>query len=121
LKYAFAIRLVKNVIEADEKILPEEVEYYHECFPVELLEVLGLSDPEEQERLYAQAVEELPSRLGDDEKLDLIGIFLGAGVSDGDLEFREFSVVEAASAALGIPLDRLVEYIDGMFGRPTSP
>ena len=118
MKYAFAIRLVKNVIEADEKILPEEEAYFYECFPPEFLQVLQLSDVEEQDRLYTRAVEELPTLLSEDQKLELIGMFLGAGVSDGELDFREFGVVEAASAALGLPLERLVDYIDGLFGAP---
>ena len=115
LKYAFAMRLTWQIIEADEKVLPEEVSYYNECFPPELVSSLSLDDPNEIEELYERAVEELPKHLSFEERLDLLGMFLGASVSDGDMEFREFGVLEAAANALEIPQAAFLDYFDRIF------
>jgi len=117
LKYAFAIHLTWKIIEADEKILAEEVRYFNECFPPELLKSLDLVDAAERKRLYEIAVEELPKLLNFGERLELLGMFLGASVSDGEMEFREFGVLEAAATALEIPQADFLEYFDKVFGQ----
>jgi len=115
LKYAFAMHMVQVVIEADEIILPEEEAYFEECFPQELIESLNLVDEQVRKSLYEQAVDVLPQCLSLEEKLDLFGMFLGASVSDGEMEFREFGVLETAAAILAIPHEEVVAYFDRMF------
>ena len=57
----------------------------------------------------------MPTLLSHEEKLELLGMFLGASVSDGEMEFREFGVLEAAANVLGIAQEGLLEYFDTGF------
>ena len=115
MKYAFAMQLSWQVIEADQRIMSEEVDYFDEWFSPELLQTLELDNPDERLSLYKRAVEELPSRLSVEERLEIVGMLIGASVSDGYMEFRQFGVLEAAAAALGIPQETFLSYFERIF------
>jgi len=115
MKYAFAMQFVEQVIEADEIVREEELNYFAHCFPKELIEKLQLTDPMVRLELYQISLEELPKRLLFEEKLDLFGLLLGASVADDELEFREFGVLEAAAKVLGLNSEVMMDYIDQMF------
>ena len=115
MKYAFAMQLAEQVIEADDVILKEEKEYFDLVFPEALLQKLALEDPKDVKVCYEKAVDELPERLDLEQKLEIFGLLLGASVADDFLEFREFGVLEASAKILGIPPEIMMDYIDGMF------
>jgi uncharacterized tellurite resistance protein B-like protein len=115
MKYAFAMQLSWQVIEADQRIMSEEVDYFDEWFPPELLQTLELDNPDERLTMYKRAVEELPNRLSLEERLEIVGMLIGASVSDGYMEFRQFGVLEAASAALEIPQETFLSYFERIF------
>ena len=99
MKYAFAMHLVQNVIEADSVILDSERDFFQECFPDALIHALDLSRPDVRAELLTKALEELPTSMSLEERLDIFGMVLGASVADGELEFREFGVLEVALAS----------------------
>ena len=103
MKYAFAMHLVTNVIEADSIVVDSERDFFQECFPEELIDALDLSQPEKRAEMLTKALDELPRVMNLEQRLDIFGMVLGASVADGDLEFREFGVLEIAAKALHIP------------------
>lgn len=115
MKYAFLMHLTWQVIEADEQILDEEVEYFAMLFPDKLQKVLQLEDEKERFDLYEKGVEKLPKLLSYDEKMDILDVLVGASVSDGFMEFREFGIIEAASKVLDIPQDEFMSRFDYFF------
>lgn len=115
MKYAFAMHLVKNVIEADCVVVESEREFYRECFPEDLIRALDLQSPSVREKWLARALVELPSAMSLDERMDIFGMVLGASVVDGELEFREFGVLEVAAKALHIPQDNMMRYFEHTF------
>ena len=96
MKYAFLMHLTWQVIEADEQILAEEVDYYSTLFPEQLQKVLALEDEQERFSLYEKGLECLPQLLTYEEKMDVLDVLVGASVSDGFMEFREFGIIDAA-------------------------
>ena len=117
IKYAFLMKFTWQVIEADEQILQEEVDYFSEFFPLALVKALDLEEKEDRMRLYEQGVECLAKILTKEEKLEIIGVLVGASVSDGFMEFREFGIIEAASKVLEIPEDEFLAYFDYLFAK----
>ncbi|MEC7986249.1 MAG: hypothetical protein VX278_13875, partial [Myxococcota bacterium] len=115
MKYAFEIKLVEEVIAADEVILKEEQDYFEHFFPADLIRNLGLDDPLVLNECYKKAVVELPNRLTMEERLSIFGLLLGASVADDFLEFREFGVLEAAAKVLAIPAETMMDFIDSIF------
>ena len=60
LKYAFAMEMVKQVIEAKEHVLDVERTYFFTCFPTELIVQLGLENPEQRKNCFLEALRKLP-------------------------------------------------------------
>ena len=111
LKYAFAMEMVKQVIEAKEHILEVERTYFFTCFPRELILKLELENPNQRRECFEEAIRQLPKILSFDEKLQIVGMCLGAGLCNDQLGFREFSIIELTATSLEITTEELVTYI----------
>ena len=111
LKYAFAMEMVKQVIEAKEHILEVERTYFFGCFPKELILKLQLENPNQRRECFEEAIRQLPQILTYDEKLQIVGMCLGAGLCNDQLGFREFSIIELTATSLEISTEGLVSYI----------
>ena len=111
LKYAFAMEMVKQVIEAKEHVLDVEKNYFFTCFPTELIVKLALENPEHRKACFLEALRKLPQILDHDEKLQIVGMCLGAGLCTDHLGFREFSIIELTATSLEISTEQLVSFI----------
>ena len=88
MKYAFATVFVKRIIEADEKIHPEEEKFFMQWFPPTLLERLSLNSKELLFDAYVQSLDILPEQLSEAQKKEVFGLLLGASLADDFLDFR---------------------------------
>ena len=111
LKYAFAMEMVKQVIEAKEHVLEEERIYFFTCFPKELILQLDLGNPERRQACFLEALRKLPHMLEQEEKLQVVGMCLGAGLCTEHLGFREFSIIELTATSLELSTEQLVSFI----------
>ena len=112
MKYAFATVFVKRIIEADEKIHPEEEKFFRQWFPPTLLERLSLHSKELLFDAYVQSLDILPEQLSEAQKKELFGLLLGACLADDFLDFREFGILEAAAKVLRIDSEEMFSMID---------
>ena len=111
LKYVLAMYLVQQVVLADDKTTTEELDFMKEHFPVELLRSLRLMNKAEMAMLLERALQELPSRLSLQGKLDILGMCFGASASDGDVDIREVATIQVAAEMLQVPPDILFDFI----------
>ena len=101
----------KQVIEAKEHILELERTYFFTCFPKELILKLELENPNQRRECFEEAIRQLPKILPYDEKLQIVGMCLGAGLCNDQLGFREFSIIELTATSLDLTTEELVSYI----------
>jgi uncharacterized tellurite resistance protein B-like protein len=111
LRLAFALQFAQRIVEADGIVRDDEAEFMSTVFSHEALSRLRLVDASDQQRMFDEALEVLPSRLGHHDKLALIGLFFTACYSDGTLDAREMRVLKDASDALGVERTRVVKYL----------
>ena len=112
MKYAFTTVFVKRIIEADEKIHPEEEKFFTQWFPQNLLEHLSLHTKDLLFDAYVQSLDILPEQLNEDQKKETFGLLLGACLADDFLDFREFGILEAAAKVLRIDGEEMFSMID---------
>lgn len=108
LRTVFAYHVVSEVIGADGVKTAEELTFLHRRWPREKLAGMGLVDGSGTpgatfHAALAEALEALPGRLGQDEKLALIETFWDASLADGHQDRNESAAVARAADLLGVP------------------
>mgnify|MGYP001405912141 CR=1 FL=1 len=111
LKYVFAMFSVQKIIWADEVVDELELRYVQDHFPQELLQVLQLQDTSILPVLLEEALVSLPTSLGMDEKMQVIGLCFGAAASTGTVNPAEVAILQVAAEKLGVPNEDLFAYI----------
>ncbi len=104
-KLAFTTHMVQQVIRADARVDPTELEFMHHTFPNQLLQRCGfVGDDGEMTPRYVEARDsallELPDRLTQGEKLALIEVLVEASAADGEIGAEEVDVLHAAARML---------------------
>ena len=107
LELAFAYHVVQQVIMGDGVIDPGERKFVEDRFPTELMRQSGFQDGagHATPRFHAalgDALLELPSQLGLDEKLELIDVLLDASLADFDHHIDEGTPAARAARLLDV-------------------
>jgi uncharacterized tellurite resistance protein B-like protein len=121
LELALALHFARLVLDADEVIDSAELAFVERVFPTDRLVATGLIDARgaltpEFETARIRAVLELPAMLSLPRRLDLLATVYRAAVSDGDLDRREFSTLQACAGKLGVEPDLLSAHLDALSG-----
>jgi uncharacterized tellurite resistance protein B-like protein len=112
MRLVFARHYAQRIVEADGKVLEEEVVFMDTVFPGHLMRRLSLVDPSQAKKYFEQSIKRLPDALGHHDKLALIGLFFSACYSDGSLDAREIRVLRQAGEALGLTRHEVVDYLE---------
>ncbi len=116
LKLAFGVSIGRAIIDADRKVDYGEFRLFGRIFPRVMLRELGFIDDKDQftEDLagaWLEACEVLPKAMSNDDKLDMLALFYGTSMADGELDDREMAVVTEASNILGIDAETLEAHL----------
>jgi len=117
LKLAFGVSIGRAIIDADRKVDYGEFRLFGRIFPRALLRDVGFLDDDDQfnEALagaWMEACAVLPEAISKEEKLDLLALFYGTSMADGELDDREMTVIREAASLLGVDQDTLDQHIE---------
>jgi uncharacterized tellurite resistance protein B-like protein len=108
LRFVFSFHVVDLIVQADDRVEPEEIDYVVEHFPRDALVSRGLIDDENRltqhyRDLLAEALMRLPAELDQEAKLELIDAFFESAMADGHFEKPEKRAILVAANLLGVP------------------
>jgi len=119
LKLAFAYSIVEEIVDADAHVDEAESRYLAEVFPSITLESCGFLDEggklnDAYRGAVAKSLEVLSGSLSLKQKFELIGMFMGASLADGEFHHEEGNVMIWASRLLGISTAELDQHLENM-------
>jgi len=119
LKLAFAYSIVEEIVGADEKVDEAERRYLAEVFPSITLESCGFLDDQgelndDYRAAVAASLEVLANALPLAKKFELIDMFMGASLADGEFHHEEGNVMVWASRLLGISSSELDQHLESL-------
>lgn len=117
MRIAFAVLVARRIVEADGILDLSEIELLARTFPTPVLDRAGFLDAHceltsEVERMYGQALAELPRVLTMSEKLDLLTLFHRTCDVDGEIHPSELAVLREAAELLEVPQPTLDAHLD---------
>ncbi len=112
LKLAFAYHVVQQIVGADDQVAKGELRFLQTRFPADELRRCGFigvdgAFTDAYHRATGEALMELPERLNDTEKYQMVDLLLEACLADDELHASEAKVLVHAARLLGIPNDAL--------------
>lgn len=125
LEVAFELRIVHMVMNADEVVQEEEIEFLERNFSRHLLDAYGYLDLRDNRftQRFSDAIAEAPrvlsAMLSHEEKLEMLRLFFDACDADGEVHPRELSIVVQAARMIGFSQEEIIQHLDGLMGLRT--
>jgi uncharacterized tellurite resistance protein B-like protein len=119
LKLAFAYSIVEEIVDADQNVNDAERRYLSEVFPAITLESCGFVDEDgklndDYRAAVARSLEVLSGALTLHQKFELIDLFMGASLADGEFHHEEGNVMIWASRLLGLSTAELDGHLSSL-------
>lgn len=119
LQLAFAYHAVSELLRADAHVAPPELAFLAARFPGERMAEAGFVDAAGRlthafEEARDLALVELPDRLPEARKLELIELIADASAADGVLAPEEADALSALARILGVEDRRWIEHLEAL-------